>query len=83
MVELMLASHTALHKYRGVARRVIVFLSLSRAGRICSCWFLWCVSVACASLGLRLSKKLPEGLLPLTLLRVPTYTGAQAVANGR
>lgn len=36
----MLAPLTALYNYRGVARRVIVFLSLSPAGRIYGCWDL-------------------------------------------
>lgn len=35
----------------------------------------WCIPVEGASLGLRRSKKLPERLLPLSLLCVPTSTG--------
>lgn len=37
MVELVLAPLTALYNYRGVATRVIVFLSLSLAPRVDGC----------------------------------------------
>lgn len=74
MVERMLAPHSALCNSRGVARRAIVFLSPSRAGRGASAAAvcLWRVSVEWASLGWRLSKKLPARVWPPPWLCAPT-----------
>lgn len=71
----MRAPHTALYNRRGVARGVIVSLSLSRAGEYAAAAFAWCVSAEWASLGVRLSETLPGRVLALPLLGVPTSTG--------
>lgn len=75
MVEFMLARLTVLHNWRGGARTLIVFFSLPGPGGCAAAGILCWISEECASLGLRLSKKLPARLLPLPLLSVSTSPG--------
>lgn len=71
-------SHSTLQLAWWSQKSNCVLQSLPGRGEYAAARILWCISEECASLGLRLSKKLPARLLPLPFVYLPAQGQVQS-----